>query len=486
MKHKYFLYLRKSTDREDMQAQSIDSQRDVCQLYARQNDLDIKDVIVERESAKGPGRPLFTSMIARIQRGEAQGIIAYHPDRLARNSKDGGEIVYLLDTGELKDLKFPTFWFENSPQGKFMIGMEFVQSKRYTDNLSVVTKRGLVAKCQKGFFPSQAPRGYLNDRATKTIIIDPQVGPLVQKMFARYAQGNTSVEHLQEMLRKGGLVSAKTKKHPGGKPIHVSLIAEMLSNPFYHGQFCYAGEVYEGKHEPLISKALFDRVQTIVERRGRPAPEKEVLKPFLRLFKCATCGMSVTGESQKGHTYYHCTRKSKAVKCKQEFVREEELERELSSLLSLFALPPDVTAQFLATIDQEHSRASAGAQTAIASKREALGLVQESLKRVLELYLGQQIDREAYTEQQVKLQGEKKSLLEEIRRIEDNQSCWLEPLRAFVKTAETVGFTAENGSAWDKKELAFEIFGSNLTLDRKKPRGIALKPWNLLQKTWHH
>ena len=69
-------------------------------------------------------------MLARIEKGEAQGILAWHPDRLARNSIDGGKIIYLLDTGKIKDLKFPTFWFDSTPQGKFMMNITFYQEVR--------------------------------------------------------------------------------------------------------------------------------------------------------------------------------------------------------------------------------------------------------------------------------------------------------------------------------------------------------------------
>jgi len=51
-------------------------------------------------------------MLKRIEAGEAAGILAWHPDRLARNSVDGGQIIYLVDTGVIKELKFPTFWFD--------------------------------------------------------------------------------------------------------------------------------------------------------------------------------------------------------------------------------------------------------------------------------------------------------------------------------------------------------------------------------------
>jgi DNA invertase Pin-like site-specific DNA recombinase len=89
---------------------------------------------------------------------EAQGILAWHPDRLARNSIDGGRIIYLLDTGKILDLKFPTFWFDSTPQGKFMLNIAFGQSKYYVDNLSENIKRGHRQKLRKGIWPGFAPR----------------------------------------------------------------------------------------------------------------------------------------------------------------------------------------------------------------------------------------------------------------------------------------------------------------------------------------
>ncbi len=75
-------------------------------------------------------------MMDKIEAGKAEGILSWHPDRLARNSVDGGRIVYALDTGHLQVIKFPTFWFGLTPQGKFMLNIAFGQSKYYVDNLS--------------------------------------------------------------------------------------------------------------------------------------------------------------------------------------------------------------------------------------------------------------------------------------------------------------------------------------------------------------
>src|SRR5258707_8900152 len=109
---KYFLYLRKSTDDKEHQILSLESQeRETLRRFGNDPEIEIVERITEKQSAKSPGRPLFNAMLKRIVAGEADGIIAWLPDRLARNPIDGGQIVHLLDTGALKDqvpqLSFP-------------------------------------------------------------------------------------------------------------------------------------------------------------------------------------------------------------------------------------------------------------------------------------------------------------------------------------------------------------------------------------------
>ena len=165
MASNYFLYVRKSTDSEERQVLSIESQIAELKLLADKENLKIKRIFQESMTAKVPGRPIFNEMLSRMEKGEADGIIAWHPDRLARNSVDGGRIIYLLDTEHIKSLKFPTFWFENTPQGKFMMQIAFGQSKYYIDNLSENVKRGLRQKVRRGEWPAgYVPPGYFTDK----------------------------------------------------------------------------------------------------------------------------------------------------------------------------------------------------------------------------------------------------------------------------------------------------------------------------------
>lgn len=197
---KYILYCRKSTDEKDKQVLSIEAQIAELQEFAIRERLEIVATFSESRTAKSPGRSIFKEVLTKIESGEADAILSWHPDRLARNSIDGGYLIYLLDTGKLLDLKFPSFWFDNTPQGKFMLNLAFGQSKYYVDNLSENVKRGLRQKIRNGVWPSQAPYGYLNNKITKGIELDQEKSKVVKNAFEIFAVKvhNTDIELVGE------------------------------------------------------------------------------------------------------------------------------------------------------------------------------------------------------------------------------------------------------------------------------------------------
>jgi len=247
------LYARKSTDVEDKQVLSIEAQLTELRAFAKTEGLNVVEEFVEKQSAKIPGRPIFNSMLNRIERGEAGGVVCWNPDRLARNSVDGGRIIYLLDCGRIVALKFPTFWYENTAQGKFMLNIAFGQSKYYIDSLSENVKRGLRQKVRRGEYPGLAPVGYINDTRTKTVAVDRKKSVVIRKAFELYAQNNSRLEDISNFLAQQGITTS------GGKKLHRDRISFILSNPFYYGHFRYAGEVHEGRHQPVISKKILTK-----------------------------------------------------------------------------------------------------------------------------------------------------------------------------------------------------------------------------------
>ncbi len=191
---KYIIYCRKSTDEATKQVLSIESQVAELKEFAKTNNLFVSEIITESKTAKEPGREKFNSMLKSIEEGKANAILSWHADRLARNSVDGGKIIYFLDIGKIVDLKFPTFWFDNTPQGKFMLSIAFSQGKYYVDNLSENVKRGIRQKLRLGIWPLKAPFGYKNHPVTHKIVVDKKISKLVSNCFTLFLSEKSFVK----------------------------------------------------------------------------------------------------------------------------------------------------------------------------------------------------------------------------------------------------------------------------------------------------
>jgi len=123
---------------------------------------------------------------------------------------------------------------------------------------------------------------------------------------------------------------------------------------FYCGVFTYCGETYQGSHDTLISKDLFDKAQAMMRKRGRAREVKKHNFTFLGLIKCASCGCYITAESQKGHTYYRCTKKKG--KCETKFLREEILVEQMRATLTSHSIRDDWADKMLIKLDSEKER----------------------------------------------------------------------------------------------------------------------------------
>ena len=205
IKPKYFLYARKSTEDDDKQVMSIEAQLFELREYAHKENLQILEEFTESKSAKKPGRDKFGVMMAKIESMNGVGILAWHPDRLARNSIDGGRIIYAVDTSKIVSLRFPTFWFEPTPQGLFMLQVAFGQSKYYSDNLKQNVERGIRQKLRRGEWLTKAPFGYLNNQKLRNIEPDPVKSKIIVQAFLEYAKGHHGLESISEFLALHGV-----------------------------------------------------------------------------------------------------------------------------------------------------------------------------------------------------------------------------------------------------------------------------------------
>ena len=470
---KYFIYARKSSESEDRQILSIEAQLLELRDLAEKEQLEIAASFEEAKTAKEPGRIAFAEMLAAVERGEADGILSWHPDRLARNSVDGGRIIHLLDTGALKSLKFSSFWFEPTPQGKFMLNIAFGQSKYYVDNLSENVKRGVRQKLRRGEWPGLAPVGYINNLKTKRIEVDPVRSPLVRKSFRLFASGEHSLRTLAQELKTLGLRSHK------GNPLSISSVQRMLCNPVYYGFITRKGELYEGTHEPIISKKLFDEVQTVIAGRARKKRRRKHEYLFSGFMSCACCTCAITAERQKGHVYYRCTKKKGA--CDEKYLREETLLEQVREIVEQVTLPDGWAENMLAELDREQTQDTTSHQAAVRFLEIEKKNIEAKIDALLDLHLDGGIDRTAYLQKKNTLLNRKHDVEQKIKESARGADDRLEPIRELILSSQDA---KKYQSDSHKQELPtfLKKIGSNWILQNRAARYEAAKGWCALRQ----
>ncbi len=183
--------------------------------------------------------------------------------------------------------------------------------------------------------------------------------------------------------------------------------------------FRLKGELYQGAHDPLISRELFDRVQAILNKRSRAIQNPRKGDPcfFVGMIKCDSCGSGITAQRQKGHHYYNCTRYQGPCDLRK-YIREESLSLEIHAALTYRVLPADVADWILAQVDQwqaEEAHLSEGLATQHAARIDD---IQARLNRLLDVYLEGTVDKDEYTARKEALHPRKGFL---VRRPRPNQ-----------------------------------------------------------------
>ena len=479
---KYFLYCRKSTTAEDRQILSLESQRiEMGKIAAADPNVEIVDTFEEAMSAKAPGRPLFNSMLERIKRGEAAGILAWHPDRLARNALDGGQLTFLLDRGVIKDLKFATAAFENTSQGKFMLQVMFGYAKYYTDSLSENVRRGMRTKAQKGWRPLPPPIGYLTNPATREIIPDPERFRLIQKMWEAMLAGGTTPERIRDIAtHEWGLVTRK-RNIRGGGTFGRSAVYRMFGNPFYAGYFRWDGQLLPGKHKPMITMREFEEVQRLLGRPGRPRPNRHDFT-YSGLIRCGECGLAVTAQhtiNRHGYRYiyYRCTRRNPRIKCKQKSIEVDELEKQVATFLARIALPNRWQRRLKNPLKRLQALQKPDRETIMRSLSSSIANIATQIDELTTIRIRGLISDDEYLQRRKGLDVQRASMAEKLRSIE-TEADWLKPLQIVVEFCNRATELYSHGNSGIRR-LIVNTVGSNLLLKDKMLSIEAAKPFCL-------
>ena len=456
---------------------SIEAQLVELEQFAKRENLTIAKQFVESKSAKAPGREVFNHMLSAIYKSkEPVGILAWHPDRLARNSVDGGQIIYLVDTGKVIALKFPTFWFEPTPQGLFMLQVAFGQSKYYSDNLSENVKRGIRQKLRKGEWPGPAPFGYVNNRNTHSIDPDPVKAKIVRRIFEEYATGEYNLRTIGEHFALWGVVSAS------GKPLAKSTLKHLLTHQAYIGTIIWSGEPYEGSFPPLVPKDVFETVQHVIksQEKRRYVRRKHDFS-FLGLFRCGECGGAITAQLAKGnggtYRYYRCTKKFGL--CKQGYIQESDFAVLLRKEVNRVAINEQCASRMLEQVKLWEREENVDGEKHTRERKTKLEVIDQKLDTLVNAFLEGTLEKETYLKKKAELIDAKAGLREEKVSLQARGAQWIEPLRNWINRAHHAQNLASSDDLSKLKSFVENIGTNRLLLDRK-PLWTWEKPWKIL------
>lgn len=478
---KFFIYCRKSSEDANRQIQSIDDQEKVLVELAKSKGIKDYEVLRESASAKSPGRPIFNTMLDALMNKKADGIMCWKLDRLARNPVDGGSINWMLQQGLIKNIITPEREYMPG-DNVLMMSVEFGMANQFILDLSRNTKRGMKSKCEKGWFPGVAPLGYLNnkycEKGEKYIVKDLDRWNLTRKLWDLMLSGTYSVPRILDIASTElGLKSIK-RRNSGGKMLSRSGLYKLFTNPFYYGEFEFDGEFYAGSHEPMISRAEFERVQSLLGNKGRRSKISNNFA-FTGLLRCADCGCFITAEkklkyiksdaSVKTYVYYHCTKKRRDFKCIQKSVEEKELTMQISEWLGSLKFNEKIlewTLKYLHLVSKNEEQVRDEARTNLQKRLEEVSKQLDNLLRLKicsENTSGELLSDEEFKLQKRALVSEQLSIVEQVKSLHENQSKWIDTAEKTFSFAAHAKEWFENGNFEKKKEILLAL-GSNFYL----------------------
>ena len=308
------IYARKSTESEDRQVQSLEDQIRELTVLAKREHLIVSEVFQEARSAKEPdNRPEFQRLVTAIQGGTVDAVLTWSINRLSRNAVDGGMVAHLLQTGRLAFIR--TIERTYRPEDNaLLLSIENGMAIAYLQDLRRNVMRGMKGKVERGWHTCKAPIGYLNDPETRHILPDPDRFVLVRKAWDMALQGESVAGIHRKMVNLGLTIRVRSKNN---RPISRARLYTMLHDQFYIGMVRFKGELYAGKHTPMVTSDEYQAVQEALGDANKSTKEVKRSLAFAGALRCEKCGCGVVGEEKTKvypktnrtaiYTYYHCT-----------------------------------------------------------------------------------------------------------------------------------------------------------------------------------
>ena len=466
-KPKAILFARVSSKDQEETGYSLDAQEKMLKKYAEDNNFSIVKIYRVSESASGKQvRKIFNEMLAYAIKNKIPVILCEKIDRLTRNPKDAATISDWLQADETRYIHFVKENFivnRNTRAHENLVwDMKVAIARFYTSNLSEEVKKGQKEKLSQGWFPTRPPMGYLSEGEVgrKLIVMDKHISKFMKRMFESYATGNYSLKRIEKELYDAGL---RTRS---GKMLHKSKIHTLLQDPFFYGKMRWLGMIHDGKHEPLIKKDLFDKVQTILRRQTKNPKYQKHNPLFKSKIFCQHCGGMVTWYEKKGNWYGHCNNSAAFKDCtKKTGLREDRVEPQLTGIFDIIA-PKDerVLAAIEDILRDQHKERVGEREGEVKRLQGLLQGVRKQKDRIYEAKLNREVDMSFCDRKLAELTTEEESLESALVSVGDENDLSLQIGIAVHELAYKSHEIYENASV-DAKRLLFSKLFTNLLQD---------------------
>ena len=467
--NRFFGYVRVSTARQGEHGVSLEQQREAIARHAQKNAFEIAEWFEEQETAAKRGRPIFGRMLKLLKKGRARGVIIHKIDRSARNLKDWADLGELIDQGI--EVHFANESLDlNSRGGRLSADIQAVVASDYIRNLREETKKGFYGRLKQGLFPMPAPLGYRNIGAGKPKELDPYAAPLVRQVFELYGTARFNFNELLVETQRLGL------RGRSGKSITKNGLSKLLNNCFYIGliHIDKTNESFAGVHEPLISKALFDRVQDILHGRINARIQRHDFL-FRRRLVCKACRRTLVGETHKSFVYYRC----QVHECPTKAIREEVAEQAILNRFITLRLHPDEQQFCLEELARLRADANKRQEEIVSGLQLQLAQIEDRLTRLTDAYIDRLIDKDTFEQR-------KTTLLMERRQLEGSLSQWqrgerseADELQELLERGDSAYSGYNSGNVADKRDLV-DTITSNRLLDGKSLEVMLNSPFDVI------
>lgn len=461
---KAVIYARVSSEEQKKEGFSIPAQLDLLRTYAKEHHIEIVREFTEAETAKQAGRHQFNEMLKFLKKNKnITNILCEKTDRLYRNFKDyvnldvdeTGYSVYLVKEGVVLTP-------QSGSHEKLVHGLKVLLAKNFIDNLREETQKGRLKKVQEGYYIGQVPYGY-KKLDKKTTVIDEEKAPFVRRAFELYAEG-LSLEAVRWKLKEEGFIY-----QPSNKVISHGQLGKMLHNMGYNGIIYFRGQLYKGKHEPIISDELFEMAQKSSKKDNKPLVRNERSHAFLGLIKCGKCGCAVTIEPPKrnGVIYYHCTGSKGKCDQKSKNIREEIIMPQLDEAVKAVSLAQKHIEYIKKGLRESLRDRQEFSEELRANLQAEEGRIRHRIDKLTDEYYEDKITTEFYNEKRIKWTHDLDEILIKLEALHNTEKKFYEEGTRIIETLKNAYDLYIRQDRSEQRKLLNYLL-SNVTLEGEK------------------